>query len=376
MAAGTPGALLEVRDRELESFLLQSPCLARAGRWFLNSGIQEPSGGVSRYYESEVCRLRPVSTEITGYAASTFAWLFAVTGDEIYLERARVTARFLIRCAWNRDLRIFPFEPSSSLAYFFDCGIIVRGLLAVWHQTREEELLAVARAACHGTIAAFRGRDGYHAIVELPELRPVERAGPWSQGPGCYQLKSALAWFDVAEVTGDAALRESWEEMLGNALATHTDFLSDGGDAGTRYGTMDRLHAYTYFVEALSAVSCRPDCQRAYAAALATIGRNLEQIAPFFVRSDVYAQLLRARINGAGFVPPDRTAAVSEAEALAHFQMKSEDRRIDGGFAFGRRDGVLSPHINPVSTAFAAQALEMWRISQSGGRLPCRSLLI
>jgi hypothetical protein len=57
-----------------------------------------------------------------------------------------------------------------------------------------------------------------------------------------------------------------------------------------------------------------------------------------------------------------------EADALAEFQQASDDPRIDGGFAFGRRDGVVSPHINPVSTAFAMQALYPTK--------PCRQLLI
>ncbi len=68
--------------------------------------------------------------------------------------------------------------------------------------------------------------------------------------------------------------------------------------------------------------------------------------------------------------------AAAHANALAEFQAASEDPRIDGGFYFGRREGVLSPHVNPVSTAFALQALEMWRECQAGTKLPCRHLLI
>ena len=52
-----------------------SPQLARTGEWFLRSGIQESNGGVARYYRTDVRRNLPVSTEITGYAASAFVYL-------------------------------------------------------------------------------------------------------------------------------------------------------------------------------------------------------------------------------------------------------------------------------------------------------------
>ena len=81
------------------------------------------------------------------------------------------------------------------------------------------------------------------------------------------------------------------------------------------------------------------------------MGRYLREIAPEFVRSDVYAQLLRARGRDCG-----------EAAALAEFQAES------GAFLFGRRGGQLIPHENPVSTAFAVQALA----GEWGGRSETR----
>ena len=93
---------------------------------------------------------------------------------------------------------------------------------------------------------------------------------------------------------------------------------------------------------------------------------------PTFVRSDVYAQLLRARLCGTGAVAADMTAAAEEARWLEEFQSDCDDTRLAGGFYFGRRDGELIAHLNPVSTAFAAQALELWQTyrSDSGVRCP------
>jgi hypothetical protein len=353
--------------------------LARAGRWLLDSGIQEPSGGVARYYRSDIGQNKAVSTEITGYTASALVYLFQITCDQRFLDGARKAAAFLVDHAWDSSLGTFPFEhPSPSgesrhQTYFFDCGIIIRSLAAVWRETQEARLLDVAHCAARGMVKDFHtGRD-YHPILDLPAKEPLERTDQWSRTSGCYQLKAALAWFEVAELTGDDTLRAAYLEMVDYAVSVHNCF-PEG--AITAHRRMDRLHAYAYFLEGLTPVLDRADCVEAYRTALPEVSRHLRELAPSFVRSDVYAQLLRGRIYGARLVPVDLAAAAEEANTLAEFQAASPDIRIDGGFVFGRRDGEMSPHINPVSTAFALQALEMWRGYQAGNAPPCRRILI
>ena len=67
----------------------------------------------------------------------------------------------------------------------------------------------------------------------------------------------------------------------------------------------------------------------------------LREIEPVFARSDVYAQLLRARLVGeaCGVLPLDETSAAHEAEQAASFQVDSDYPRIAGGFLFGRKQG-------------------------------------
>jgi len=340
--------------------------LERAGRWFLDSGIQEPSGGVARFYLADSGKNKPVSTEITGYVASALMFLFETTQREEYLDRARLTASFLCDHAWDPDLALFPYEhPSPSdesdhLGYFFDTGIIIRGLLAVWRVTKEDRLLERAVEAAQSMLSVFRSDDGYHPILALPEREPLPRESHWSRETGCYQTKSALAWWEVAEITGDKAMRDAYLESIAEALRTHRDFLPGTGE---RLRIMDRLHAYSYFMEALSPLLDRAECVEAYREALRRVSCYLRDIRPDFVRSDVYAQLLRARIYAAGVIPLDRDFARDEAEALAGFQASTGDPRTDGGFFFGKRGGAIVPHANPVSTAFAIQALEVWRAS-------------
>ena len=109
-------------------------------------------------------------------------------------------------------------------------------------------------------------------------------------------------------------------------------------------------------------VSCLDDerCAFALADGIAQVGSHLREIAPVFARSDVYAQLLRVRLWACELLPLDLDAAGEEAEALAAFQLSSDDPRVDGAFAFGIKAGEVIPHANPVSTSFALQALHMW----------------
>ena len=113
----------------------------------MHSGIQEDDGGVARYYRSDPRSNAAVSTEITGYAASALAYLHSRTGKQEYLDAAVRAARYLTDQAWDAGASTFPFEPGSDRAYFFDIGIIVRGLMAVFRATGDEEFRDRAQEA-------------------------------------------------------------------------------------------------------------------------------------------------------------------------------------------------------------------------------------
>ena len=327
----------------------------------MGSGIQESNGGVARYHHADTRRNAPISTEITGYAASTLMFLHRTTGESQYLERATAAARFLVRTAWDRAAHAMPFEiDPAEFAYFFDCGIIVRGLLAVWRATREDELLDAATAIGRHMVRDFAAVDDVHPVLSLPEKRPVARdALRWSRSPGCYQLKSAMAWLELADATGDSSFREPYDRVLETSLANYGSFLPGHPE---RARVMDRLHAFGYFLEGLLPRAGERRACAAIADGIGRMARWLGEIAPEFERSDVYAQLLRARIyaDRAGVMPLDRESAAFESARLGEFQ------RPDGGFWFGRSAGAFLPYVNPVSTAFALQGLALWKGAAAG----------
>jgi hypothetical protein len=328
--------------------------ISRAGEWFLTSGIQELSGGVARYYRTDLERNAPVSTEITGYAASTLVCLHGLTRDARYLDRARAAARFLAD-TWSTAGGAMPFELTTpAFGYFFDSGIIVRGLVAVWRATGDSALLETAVGIGRHMAADHAAEDGFHPILSLPSKQPVARdALRWSASPGCYQLKSAMAWLELSCATCDAGVRELYDRVLESALTDYSTFLPGHHD---RFRVMDRLHAFSYFLEGLLPVAGEVRVRAALADGIGILSRHLRAIAPDFERSDVYAQLLRVRIlaDRAGAVPIDRAAARQEAARLAEFQA------ADGGWNFGFQTGEWLPYRNPVSTGFAIQALALW----------------
>jgi len=394
------------------------PQLSRAGEWFLRSGIHETSGGVARYYRADLQRNQPVSTEITGYAVSALVYLHSVTKDERYLERALAGARFLAHIAWDRASQTMPFEiDPASLTYFFDCGIVVRGLLSAWHASGTDEFLDVAAALGRSMALDFASpdNDDIHPVLSLPDKRPLPRDPlRWSRSPGCYQLKAAMAWWDLAEATGDARFRAPYDRALAHSLQTSSGFLPGHPE---KPKVVDRLHAFLYFLEGLLPCAGQPHCAAAMCAGIRSVAHHLRCGAdplvrgrppgrPFgaclgdrclvssgmgasradqgarpttqFERSDVYAQLLRIRLyaDWAGAAPLDRDAAQFEADRLSLFQAVDSDPRIDGGFCFGRTEDAWSPHVNPVSTAFALQALALWEASLAGEAQMHRHLLI
>jgi hypothetical protein len=352
---------------------------ALAGAWFLNSGIQEETGGVARYYRSDIRANARVSTEITGYAVNTLIHFYNRSGERSFLQAAKKAGGFLAQIAWHPGLATFPFEHSANgdspqpVAYFFDCGMIARGLIKLSEATGNPEYLAIAAKTGRSMASDFYRNGVFYPVIDLPGKAPLPHAPQWSRRPGCYQLKSAAAWHLLAQATGDAEFSGWYESAVAEAIASKDSFLP----GETPEKTMDRLHAYCYFLEGLLPLAGRSDCAGALVEGIDRVSNYLRSIRPIFERSDVYAQLLRVRLFANQFagIPVNRAAARDEVARMAEFQLDHTDPRIQGGFSFGRRGAEFLPYVNPVSTAFCAQALDMWSDFESAKPLDWRNLI-
>jgi hypothetical protein len=318
-----------------------------AVEWFERSGIQESTGGVARYHLLAEDRNLPVSTEITGYAVSALTWAGA-------LASARRAADYLVDVAWMPSIAAMPFEIGGP-SYFFDCGVIARGLLAFHRRTGEAKYLDAARE-----IGLAMGRDFWsdsgeiHPILSLPSKEPWPYEKRWSREPGCFQLKSALAWSDLG-------FDDWYERALAFSLRTHDSFLPGESDP---IRVMDRLHAYCYFLEALC--KHRTRTEDVLRSGIGRVAGLLREIGPRFERSDVCGQLLRVRLMASDVIDLDIEAASYEAAHCASHQRFGGALIEDGGFGFGTREGVALPYMNTVSTAFCMQACAWWSDWRNG----------
>ena len=339
--------------------------LEQAGQWFLHSGIQEPSGGVARYYRADQLRNLPLSTEITGYAICALLELYQRTKQHEYLEAAERAARYLAS-AWDHTLKIMPFETNPEgdrFAYFFDLGIVARSLLRLWRVTGDAWQKDLAHACGQSMLNDFAAPQGSHCILRLPEKLPLTPEPWWSRTPGAFHLKAALAWRELAEII--PSFQAPYERQLEFSLAVWPQLL----DVETQpERLMDRLHPLGYFLEGLLPVLHRPACAAATGEAIGRYARILRDIAPQFARADAYAQLLRARLfaEAAGVLPLDATQAREEHDTIDALQDHSNDPRLMGGYAFGSRAGQSLPFANPVSTAFCLQASAYWYEREAG----------
>jgi len=103
------------------------------------------------------------------------------------MEAALKAARFLTRKAWNPAAKCLPFElDPPRFAYFFDCGIVIRGLLAAGRATGEGEFFETAKALGEAMATDFAAPGGgFHPILSLPDKQPLpEDKLRWSQA-GC-----------------------------------------------------------------------------------------------------------------------------------------------------------------------------------------------
>jgi hypothetical protein len=336
--------------------------LCRAGEWFLRSGIQEAKGGMARYYFSDRGRNAALTTEITAYCASSLIDLYKRNPDERLLQAAKDAANYLVK-SLDTNSSAMPFEAESEgtkYSYFFDNGIIVRGLLTVWRQCGDEEYLSTARLVGDSMAKDFADGQLFSPILELPDKSalPYEKAR-WSRSPGCYQLKAALGWYELWQITTEERYLSLYRQLLETSLATYESFLP-GVD--NELAVMDRMHAYSYFLEGLLPTINEPASARAMVDGLNRAKVFVDNLSDRFLRSDVVAQLFRVKLfaDQNGILPLDEDAAEKDVAILRDFQSADSDPHLNGGFWFGKKNGEMLPFMNPVSTAFCQQALDMW----------------
>ena len=201
--------------------------------------------------------------------------------------------------------------------------------------------------------AISRANDGaYWPVLSLPDKTPLALdPARWSRMPGCYQLKSAVAWRELAAITGDAGWSDLYAGAFEIALASHESVSCPAMPTRTRRWT-GCIPISTFSKRLLPHPEHAGVVRRGRRARARLLSTNSR---PNFERADVAAQLLRVQC----------AAGVDESDCAATAARVRLFQRPDGGYYFGRKAGNGFRTSAPFPLSFAMQALEWYERRES-----------
>lgn len=193
-------------------------------KWLLHSGIRirnGPKRGAVYGWKT----LNPPSypfiySEITGYAITSFLYIYSELGEPEALQAAKDSANWIVDNVHNSPSYLLSagsietenFNQKGDLSnqvYAFDNGMIMIGLLNLYKVTKEPDLLTYAENMAKSLIERFY--DGSKLIAVLDSMyKPVIHNNSlgsggdgtkWSNISGAYHCKLSLALLDLSMLT-------------------------------------------------------------------------------------------------------------------------------------------------------------------------------
>ncbi len=359
-------------------------------QWFLFSGIQnwdskkeEIYGSFNAWYEQDKDRYPFVYSEITGYLITMMCYLWERTRNEIFIERAKSAAEWLlksmqepngaIRCIYPLDKSQFDFKKDQ--IYAFDNGIVLNGFVNLYRVCEKEKYLTAAVRTAEWLVShAQKPSGGFYPLYQMDEESFLESDNEWSTSSGSYHVKVSTGLLNLYDVTGkkrylDSAIKAcnyacSRQKKSGR-FPSYSKF--DGTNAHPLCYTAEGLWvAGTYLgVEGYLTFSAKGikwllDTQshdgkipRLY----------IDGKANYNERLDAMCQAVRmARIHIAeGRLPEAYQDKIDKIIPLIlQYRANDGNVRAHGGICFGKSSGgQFIPHVNAWVTAFALQALEI-----------------
>jgi len=155
---------------------LVSEYLDQVTSWILHSGIQntdgEIKGSVNAWFDLKKKGYSYVYTEITGYAITTFLFLYALSKEELLLTRAEEAAHWIMgsalhpcggvraRLYLDEDLKneIFSFEEEN--VFTFDTGMVLFGMINLYKVTHKQTYLETAQTMAKFVIQKMQNDNG------------------------------------------------------------------------------------------------------------------------------------------------------------------------------------------------------------------------
>ena len=351
----------------------------KAMGWFLNSGIQNPSGtkvadgrdvsgGFNAWFNPTSKSFSYVYTEISGYAVTTLVYLYKEFKDEIFLERARLTGDWLLSIqdvsgafptAFYREDK----ESKPNEFVTFDIGMVTNGLVNLYRETRDERYLNSAKKSADWLLKYIKYDGSITAMVDQSgNIKDFD--GTWSTQSGSFHCKISIGLLNLFDCTKEEKYKKAAIGLCEYALTRQQrdgQFLTYGKLSGTN------LHPHSYSAEGLFVIGTylnnKTFLESARLATEWAIKHTKNGIVPRLKHDDTFNYNERvdtlAQVYRLCKIFSLRSEKIDEVrDKIISYQSNVASVKLYGGFKFGKSSsGEDLPHINAWVTMFAIQAM-------------------
>ena len=362
--------------------------------WLLNSGIQNEStnpalhGGVHGWYDVPNRSYPFLYSEITGYALSTFVFLYRVTGQRIWLNKAEAAGKWLIRSAlhesggiltrhyFDGDGQTSQYSFKGGWLYAFDTAMAGYGLVQIQREKPRKEFSDALQKIFHFFESTLKKKKGiYFPYYETGNKNPGENSEKWSDESGAFHAKLALFFIDYYRLTGKKESRAAALDLLNQTLKLQK---RDGRFVTRKMDDSTLLHPHAYALEGLvyggwhlKQKKYLDAAWRGLDWAKKAISKNGFVCALYdgkrfldFERVDVISQILRVGALSfaikKGSTPIAQPLLKKVRERLLYYQFVQEGQQ-NGAFLYGSdEDRRIKLHLNSWVSMFALQAIWMY----------------
>lgn len=351
-----------------------------AKNWLLDSGIQnlkgEHKGAFNSWFNINTKGYPYAYSEITGYGITTLLHLHSINKEEIFLERAKLAADWLINkathksggilCRYFYDKEEFMGSFENEEIFLFDVGMVLNGITNLHDITKDEKYLTYSKNLADFILKMQKKDGSFYAVYNGKDESKIDDGEKWSTQSGAFHNKLSIGLLKLYDITKD----EKYKESAINICDCSLKFLQEDGRIITFSKTGDSLfHPHCYATEGLYVAGKYLNNEKYLEfskKATEYLFNNQKEnggIPQMFKdgqfieheRSDILAQTLRIGILHS--IEKEKLDKLKNK--LLEFQNLNEEQK--GGFRYGFDDqGNKYEHLNSWCTMFALQALTLY----------------
>ena len=377
---------LEINIKKIDHALFKSEY------WLLNSGIQNLDkkskfyGSVNAWYDINKKKYSFVYSEIIGYFLTLMVYLYNLTNNKKFINRALLAASWLIKnaqysnggfkCLFAIDKNI-PHLYKKNLIYSFDNGVILNGLCSLYKVSKKKYLLNSATRCANWLVKnCTNSRNQIKPVFDILDNKFYDSDKDWSTTSGSYHTKVSIGLANFYTISKKKIYLEKALSICKKSLeyqdakGRFISFLHKGGT---------NAHPHCYSAEGLWSLGIYHKNKLFLNASKKGLGwilskRNkfgniprlyLDGKCIFHERADSIAQVLRLFFlhnNKSRTQKSNKMIINNLLKILFKYQITSKNKRTNGSFLWGKNsNGKVIFHSNSWVTFFSIQAFYLYK---------------